>query len=103
LFWTISPGGKMRVLYGRLLTSDDNLTKQAMKNLNAKYTFFGPDGLFIPYWGDYQKICRLLCVYWRNIKVVKKNWSEEETKVLWKTHPEIWVRRPDLLPNLSVV
>lgn len=87
----------MRVLYGRLLTSEEPNCIQAMKDLKRSLTYYSDEGLFIPSWGDFDEVYRELFHYWHYIRVTKKSYSKEKAEELWENHPEIWVRRPDLL------
>ena len=103
LFWTISPGGKMRVLYGRLLTSKEPNCMQAMKDMKKSLTYYSDEGLFIPSWGNFNEVYRELSPYWGYIRVTNKSYSKEKAEGLWKSHPEIWVRRPDLLPGFTAL
>lgn len=93
----------MRVLYGRLLTSKEPNCMQAMKDMKKSLTYYSDEGLFIPSWGDFNEVFKLLFPYWGYIRVKKKSYSKEETEELWKSHPEIWVRRPDLLPGFTAL
>ena len=93
----------MRVLYGKLLTSKDEICKSAMKKLKEELTYYSDEGLFIPSWGDFNEVFKLLSPYWGYIRVTKKSYSEEKAEELWKSHPEIWVRRPDLLPGVTAL
>lgn len=93
----------MRVLYGKLLTSKDEICKSAMKKLKEELTYYSDEGLFIPSWGDFNEVFKLLSTYWGYIRVTKKSYSEEKAEELWKSHPEIWVRRPDLLPGVTAL
>ena len=93
----------MRVLYGKLLTSKDEICKSAMKKLNEELSYYSDEGLFIPSWGDFNEVFKLLSPYWGYIRVTKKSYSEEKAEELWKSHPEIWVRRPDLLPGVTAL
>ena len=97
LFWTISPGGKMRVLYGRLLTSKEPNCMQAMKDMKKSLTYYSDEGLFIPSWGNFNEVYRELSPYWGYIRVTNKSYSKEKAEGLWKSHPEVFVRRPDLI------
>lgn len=89
----------MRVLYGKLLTSKDKLCKVAMKKLNEELTYYSDEGLFIPSWGDFNEVLIKLSPYGGDIRVTDKSYSEKEAKELWENHPELFVRRPDLLPD----
>ena len=93
----------MRVLYGRLLTTKDPICKSAMKDMKKSLTYYSDEGLFIPSWGNFNEVYRELSPYWGYIRVTKKSYSKEETEELWKSHPEIWVRRPDLLPGVTAL
>lgn len=93
----------MRVLYGRLLTSKEPNCMQAMKDMKKSFTYYSDEGLFIPSWGDFNEVFKLLSPYWGHIIVTDKSFTEKETEELWKSHPEIWVRRPDLLPGFTAL
>ena len=93
----------MRVLYGKLLTTKDPICKSAMKNMKKSLTYYSDEGLFIPSWGNFNEVFKLLSPYWGYIRVTKKSYSEEKAEELWKSHPEIWVRRPDLLPGVTAL
>ena len=93
----------MRVLYGKLLTTKDPICKSAMKKLNEELTYYSEEGLFIPIWGNPNEVYQELRPYWGYIRVTKKSYSTEEAEELWKSHPEIWVRRPDLILGLSAL
>ena len=87
----------MRVLYGKLLTSKDEICKSAMKKLNEELTYYSDEGLFIPSWGNFNEVYRELSPYWGYIRVTNKSYSKEKAEGLWKSHPEVFVRRPDLI------
>ena len=93
----------MRVLYGRLLTSKEPNCMRAMKDMKKSLTYYSEEGLFIPSWGCFSEVYRELRPYWGYIRVTKKSYSKEEAEELWKSHPEIWVRRPDLLPGFTAL
>lgn len=93
----------MRVLYGKLLTSKDEICKSAMKKLKEELTYYSDEGLFIPSWGNFNEVFKLLSPYWGDIRVTKKSYSKEEAEELWKSHPEVFVRRPDLLPGFTAL
>ena len=93
----------MRVLYGKLLTSKDEICKSAMKKLNEELTYYSDEGLFIPSWGDFKEVLIKLSPYLGDISVTDKSFTEKEAEELWKSHPEIWVRRPDLLPGVTAL
>ena len=93
----------MRVLYGKLFTSKDELGKSVMEKLNEELTYYSDEGLFIPSWGDFNEVLIKLFPYWGHIIVTDKSFTEKETEELWKSHPEIWVRRPDLLPGFTAL
>ena len=93
----------MRVLYGKLLTTKDPNCMQAMKDMKKSLTYCSNGGLFIPIWGNLDEVYQELSPYWGYIRVTKKSYSEEEAEELWKSHPEIWVRRPDLIPGFTAL
>ena len=87
----------MRVLYGRLLTSKEPNCMRAMKDMKKSLTYYSDEGLFIPSWGNFNEVFKLLSPYWGDIRVTKKSYFKEEAEELWKSHPEVFVRRPDLI------
>ena len=93
----------MRILLGRMLTTKDPICKSAMKKLNEELTYYSDEGLFIPSWGNFNEVYQELGPYRGYIRVTKKSYSKEEAEELWKNHPEIWVRRPDLILGLSAL
>ena len=87
----------MRVLYGRLLTSKEPNCMQAMKDMKKSFTYYSDEGLFIPSWGDFKEVLIKLSPYLGYISVTDKSFTEKEAEELWKSHPEVFVRRPDLI------
>lgn len=90
----------MRVLYGKIITSNNEDCKNAMKSLGKEknFTYYNKDeGLFIASWGDIDEIIKLLSPYWLCMNVREKNYSGEEAEKLIEEHPGLFIRRPDLI------
>lgn len=87
----------MRVLYGKMLSSNNPKCMSALRNIKADYTYYSEKegGLFVPVWGNVEKIVRKssLIPFLYDIKITNKTWKEQEVKELWKKHPEIWLRK----------
>ena len=92
----------MKKLYVKILEAKDSVTDETLRNFKANFTCYYNGRLLIPLWADYKAIHLALIPYMMHINVYCKWLSEEETKELWEFHPELWIRKPEIIDYSKV-
>lgn len=87
----------MKRLYVKILEAKNSVTEEKLKNFKANFTCYRNGKLLIPLWADLKAIHLALIPYMMYINVYNEWLSEEETKELWEFHPELWIRKPEII------